>query len=198
VQSAVGAIAQNADVVVHAVPLAENEGVIERIVAIAANGHYSVHNITTHSTSSGTWVDLDLEVDPELSFRLAHALATDLETSLRKDLTDTRRVADVNVHIEPRDQILAKGVDFSSHETREYVEWIESTQREIAHTRGVQDIALQKLNGKIYLSCHLLIDADRSISQVHTIAEEMENRLRRELPQLGRVVIHTEPYEGKK
>jgi len=28
---------------------------------------------------------------------------------------------------------------------------------------------------------------------VHGIAEEVENRLRREFPQLGRVVIHTEP-----
>lgn len=197
VQNAVRAIAPNADVVVHPIPMAEDEGVMEKIIAIAARGHYAIHNITTHWTARGLWVDLDFEVDPKVSFEKAHALATDLETRLRKEFTDARVIADVNVHIEPRDQELARGVEFSERETREYVEWIEAIQQQTEHTRGVRDIALQKLNGKIYLSCHLAINADRSILQVHTIAEEMENRLRRELPQLGRVVIHTEPYEGK-
>lgn len=197
VQSAVRAVAPNADVIVHAVPRAENEGVLEKILAIAARGHYPVHNITTHSTASGMWVDLDLEVDPEITFERAHTLATELETGLRKELAETRKIADVNVHIEPRDQVLARGVEFSPHERREYIEWIETIQRDIVKTRGVQDIALQKMNGKIYLSCHLLIEPDCPIAQVHHIAEEMEIRLRRELPQLGRVVIHTEPFTGK-
>lgn len=196
VQNAVRVIAPNADVVVHAVPRAENEGVLEKILAIAARGHYSVHNITTHSTATGMWVDLDLEVDPGLSFERSHALATDLETALRKGLAETRKIADVNVHIEPRDQVLTRGVEFSPHERGEYIEWIETIQRDVAQTQGVQDIALQKMNGKIYLSCHLLIDRACPIAKVHHIAEEMEIRLRRELPQLGRVVIHTEPFIG--
>jgi len=193
-QTAVRAIAPNADVVVHPVPDAENEGVMEKIIAIAARGHYAIHNITTHWTARGLWVDLDLEVDPAVSFERAHALASDLEARLRREFVDAPVIADVNVHIEPRDQELARGIEFSPRETREYVEWIEAIQRGIEHTHGVQDIALQKLNGKIYLSCHMLIDRDRSILQVHSIAEEMEIRLRRELPQLGRVVIHTEPF----
>lgn len=194
VQNAVRTIAPNADVVVHTVPMAEDEGVMEKIIAIAARGHYAIHNITTHWTARGMWVDLDLEVDRDVSFVRAHAQASDLETRLRKEFADARLVADVNVHIEPRDQELARGVEFSAREMREYVEWIETIQRGIEYTHGAQDIALQKLNGKIYLSCHLLIDRGRSISQVHGIAEEMEIRLRRELPQLGRVVIHTEPF----
>jgi len=196
VQSAVRAIAPNADVVVHPVPDAENEGVMEKIIAIAARGHYAIHNITTHWTARGLWLDLDLEVDPAVSFERAHALASDLEARLRREFVDAPVIADVNVHIEPRDQELARGIEFSPRETREYVEWIEAIQRGIEHTHGVQDIALQKLNGKIYLSCHVLIDRSRSILQVHGIAEEMEIRLRRELPQLGRVVIHTEPFSG--
>ena len=55
-------------------------------------------------------------------------------------------------------------------------------------------LRLQRLNGRVYLSFHLLIDTNRSTTEVHAIAEEVENRLRRELPQLGRVVIHAEPY----
>lgn len=145
------------------------------------------------------WIDLDLEVDPETPFERAHAMATDLETRLRTQLASIQHMADVNVHIEPRDQRLARGVELSPRDARVYVDRVETIQREVPHARGVQDIALQRLNGRVYLSFHLLIDSDRSITEIHSIAEEMENRLRRDLPELGRVVIHTEPYtKGEK
>lgn len=199
VQQAVRTIEPNADVTVHAIPVAYNEGVMERVIAIAARGHYAVHNITTHWTRRGMWIDLDLEVDPETPFERAHAMATDLETRLRTQLASIQHMADVNVHIEPRDQRLARGVELSPRDARVYVDRVETIQREVPHARGVQDIALQRLNGRVYLSFHLLIDSDRSITEIHSIAEEMENRLRRDLPELGRVVIHTEPYtKGEK
>lgn len=194
VQSAVRAVAPNADVVVNAIPVAANEGVMEKVIAVAARGHYAVHNITTHWTKRGMWIDLDLEVDPETSFERAHAMATDLEMRLRSHLASMQRIADVNVHVEPRDPALMQGVEVAPRDARHYVERIEMIQRSVPHTRGVQDIALQQLSSRVYLSFHLLIDSDRTITQVHAIAEVVENRLRRDLPQLGRVVIHTEPY----
>lgn len=199
VQSAVRAIAPNADVVVNAIPVAYKEGVTEKVIAVAARGHYAVHNITTHWTRRGMWIDLDLEVDPETTFERAHAMATDLELRLRTHLASMQNIADVNVHIEPRDPGLVQGVEVAPKDARKFVDRIEEIRRGVPHARGVQDIALQQLNGQVYLSFHLLIDSDQSVTQVHTIAEEVENRLRRDLPQLGRVVIHTEPYaKGEK
>ncbi len=199
VQSAVRAISPNADVIVNAIPVATKEGVMEKVIAVAARGHYAVHNITTHWTKRGMWIDLDLEVDPETSFERAHAMATDLELRLRTHLASMQHIADVNVHIEPRDPALVQGVEVAPKDARQYVERIEAIERSVPHTRGVQDIALQQLNSQVYLSFHLLIDSDQNVIQVHSIAEEVENRLRRDLPQLGRVVIHTEPYaKGEK
>ncbi len=195
-QEALRAISPNADVVVHTVPVAENEGVLERIQAVAAREHRSVHNITTHWTDRGIWIDLDLEVDPALTFDQAHEVATALEKQLREELArmePANTVADVNVHIEPREEELAVGGDVEPSEAAHYVERISSIGRELKHTAGCQDIQVHKLKGRIYLSFHLLIDADRPTAEVHGIAEEMEDRLRREFPQLGRVVIHTEP-----
>lgn len=194
VQDAVRAISPNADVVVHTVPAAENEGVLEKIQSVAASGHFAVHNVTTHLTQRGMWIDLDLEVDPKSTFERAHALATDLEAQLRAELASTRQVADVNVHIEPREEGLTKGVELVPGHASAYIERMDAVRREIPHARECQDIALQELNGRVYLSLHLLIDPDRPIAEVHSIAEDMENRLRREFPQLGRVMIHAEPY----
>jgi cation diffusion facilitator family transporter len=195
-QEVLRAISPNVDVVVHTVPIAENEGILERIQAVAARGHFAVHNITTHWTDRGVWIDLDLEVDPALSFEQAHTLATTLESQVRGELANMQLsapVADVNAHIEPRDEELAAGWDVDPTEASHYIEQIKTIGRELKHTTGCQDIEVHKIKGRVYLSFHLLIDAKRPTAEVHGIAEEMENRLRREFPQLGRVVIHTEP-----
>jgi cation diffusion facilitator family transporter len=197
VRDAARAIAPNADVVVFTVPTAENEGLLERIEAIAAREHFDVHNITTHLTKSGVWIDLDLEVDPNITFERAHAMATDLETRLRAEVGEDSAfgsIADINVHIEPLAQELVEGLEMPPRDAARYVAQIEKIAAEIPSVGGCQDIALQRLDGGVYLSLHLLIDADQSVASVHSIAEEMENRLRREFPQLGRVVIHAEPY----
>ena len=67
-QQAVRSISPEADVVVQAVPIADGEGILERIQSVASREHLPVHNITTHWTDQGIWIDLDLEVDPKLSF----------------------------------------------------------------------------------------------------------------------------------
>ncbi len=196
-EECVRAITPNADVVVHAVPFVENEMVMARIKAVAAREHLAVHNITTHWTERGTWIDLDLEVDPALSFDQAHELATTLERKLREALTNmepTFVIGDVNVHIEPREEELMEGGDVDPVEAAHYADKIREIGRGLEHTGGCQDIRVHKLKGRVYLSFHLLIDALRPIAEVHDIAEEMEDRLRREFPELGRVVIHTEPY----
>jgi len=78
-------------------------------------------------------------------------------------------------------------------EATSYIARVHAIEREFPRTGGCHDIELHRVNGKVYLSCHLLINEGVSIAEVHEIAEQLENRLRLEFPELGRVVIHTEP-----
>jgi cation diffusion facilitator family transporter len=204
IRNAVNELAPSADVSVMTVPIAAEEGVLEVIEAVAARGRHAVHNITTHLSERGLWIDLDLEVDPQLTFEAAHRLASDLEAELRTELdrpgdaggrpVGPARVADINVHIEPRAAELVQGVELPPEEARTFIERIEAIHRRIPHARACQDIDVQRLAGRIYLAFHLLLDPELSIEEVHAAAEEMENQLRREFPQLGRVMIHTEPF----
>jgi cation diffusion facilitator family transporter len=202
VQDAVRSVSPHADVVVHTVPTSEQQGILERIQMIAARGHFSIHNITTHWTGRGMWIDLDLEVDPGLTLERAHTVATELESRLRAEFGEgntsgTDQVADINVHIEPRAEELVKGADLPANQSKKYAERVEAIRKELPHTHAIQDLQAQKLNGKVYLSFHVIVDPDSSIAEVHSLSEEMENRLRRESPELGRVVIHAEPFKGK-
>jgi divalent metal cation (Fe/Co/Zn/Cd) transporter len=197
IRDAVHPVSPNADVVVTTVPIAENEGVFEMIQSIAARGHFAVHNISTHLTKTGMWIDLDLEVDPGITFDKAHAIATDLETRLRAGLAaskDSPRIADINVHIEPRAAELVNGNELTPRDAAKYVEQIHAHCADIPHVRGCQDIDVQRLDGQVYLAFHMQLDPELSLADVHSATEEMENRLRREFPLLGRVVIHAEPY----
>ena len=197
VQDAVHIVAPTADVVVHAVPVAEEEGILEKIQAIAARGHFAVHNITAHLTPRGMWIDLDLEVEPAATFERAHTLATELETRLRAELAqDESRVADIHVHIEPRTEGLKMGKELTPKEAARYVERIQAITKAVPHTRGCHGIEVQRIHEHVYLAFHLLVEADLTIAHVHSVAEEMENRLRREFPELGRVVVHTEPEKS--
>jgi divalent metal cation (Fe/Co/Zn/Cd) transporter len=198
-EQAVRSVAPNADVVVHTNPIAESETILEVIQAVAARERVSAHNVNTHWTGRGMWIDLDLEIDPALSFELAHARATDLEAKLRSEFATeaaSTPVAEINVHIEPRPEESAVGTPLEPAEADPYVERVTRISREFEQTGGCHDIELHRIDGKIYLCFHLLIHAGVPIAEVHGIAEEVENRLRREFPELGRVVIHTEPRPG--
>jgi cation diffusion facilitator family transporter len=199
VQDAVRSILPHADVVVHAVPSSEQQGILERIQMVAARGHFSIHNVTTHWTGRGIWIDLDLEVDPSLTLEHAHALATELESRLRAEFgalssPNSAQVADINVHIEPRAEELVRGAELPANQAKKYAERVEAIRRELPHTHAIQDLQVQRLNAKVYVSFHVIVDPDSSIAEVHSLSEEMENRLRREFPELGRVVIHAEPF----
>jgi cation diffusion facilitator family transporter len=195
-QLAVHNIVPEADVVVDTNPIAEDEGILERIQSVASREHVSIHNVTTHWTESGIWINLDLEVDPGLSFEAAHEQATNLETRLRTELIQidaSTSVAEINAHIEPRGREPGIGAQLDPAEAQPYTERMEAISDELPQCCGCHDIVLHKVNGRIYLSFHMLVNVKASIAEVHDIAEELENRLRREFPELGRVVIHTEP-----
>jgi divalent metal cation (Fe/Co/Zn/Cd) transporter len=80
----------------------------------------------------------------------------------------------------------------------QYIKQILAASQEIPHVRACRDIDVQRLDGHVYLALHLLIDVDQSVADVHLISEEMENRLRRQFPELGRVVIHAEPFKASR
>lgn len=202
VRETVRGLAPGADVVIHALPVTDDEGLLERILAVAAAGHFAVHNVTTYLTPEGIRVDLDLEVPPGLSFEQAHARASELEDRLRADVgrflhpeaTEGRGVADVNVHIEPRAEVLLAGTALAPAERAVYVRRLEAVLAEVPQARRCYDVDVQRVAGGVYLAFHLQVTAELSVAAVHAVTEDVENRLRRELPELGRVVIHAEPF----
>lgn len=192
VEQAVRAVAPGADVLVDTEPSAENENVLERIQAVAAREHLAVHHVTAHQTPKGLYIDLDLEVEPSLSFEAAHEMASHIEGALAAEFGN---LADINVHIEPRDQQTIFTKELSPEQTRSYSERLAAVCKEFSAIAGIQDVRWQRLEKGVYLSLHVMMDAAHPITEVHQLANQLETRLRRELPELRRILIHTEPVK---
>lgn len=67
-------------------------------LAKSVDGVRSIHRLRTRRVGSGWFVDLHVEVDPEMTVRESHDIATAVQFKL---LEDGPSVADVTVHIEP-------------------------------------------------------------------------------------------------
>ena len=161
VETAIRATVPGADLVVDTVPSAENENLLERIRAVADHGHFAVHHITTHHTQRGLYVDLDLEVEPSLSFDEAHTQSTKLETELTAEFG---ALADINIHIEPRDKETLSAVELPAEHARHYSERLDAVACEFPVVRACQDVRLQRMRCGVYLSFHALIDANRTVT----------------------------------
>jgi cation diffusion facilitator family transporter len=69
-------------------------------LAQSVSGVRSIHRLRTRRVGSGWFVDLHVEVDPDMTVRKSHDIATQVQHKL---LEDGPSVADVTVHIEPDD-----------------------------------------------------------------------------------------------
>lgn len=61
--------------------------------------------------------------------------------------------------------------------------------------RETEKCFVRKAGMKYHVDLHAKVDADISVKQGHFISHELKDALRRELPQLGHVLIHIEPVE---
>ena len=72
---------------------------IER-AARAISGVRGIHNIRTRGGDGMIWVDLHIQVDPEMHVDQAHEIASEVAEKIEQEIGET---SDVTVHIEPAD-----------------------------------------------------------------------------------------------
>src|SRR5215470_5255063 len=182
-----------ADVVVHAEPQAPSaENLLESIRATSQRLGYSIHDLSVHQQQEKLFVELHLEVDEKLTLREAHRQATELEDAI---LELPERPAEVNIHIEPMGSKIAKSS--SAGEMRDLAEAIERFVNKLTSEYdefvNCHDVHVRQVQQHILASCHCLMKAALTITQVHDVTAAFEDRVKEKFPQIFRVTIHPEP-----
>ena len=185
VEAAVHDALPGSDVVVHVEPQQDQAALAERALAAAQRVPRvrEIHNLTVLRVGGSTEVSLHLKLPGDVPLEDAHEVATEVERAIVESVPE---VDAVQTHLEPLAEA-AEGRDVAGD--RDLVERIVREEtggppRELRFLRTGDGL-------RAYLT--LGLDPSTSLADAHARASEIEERIRRERPEIADVVVHTEP-----
>src|ERR671937_669843 len=190
VENAVQTALPESDVVVHVEPQVDHAELRERALAAAQRvpSVPEIHNLSVLSIDGRTEVSLHLKLPGDLPLLEAHVVATEVEHAIVDSVPE---VDSVQTHLEPLGEEAA-----GTSAAREDVEHDHAAvSRIVRETTGASPRELRFLDTDDGLVAYLTLALDPSIAlaAAHARASEVEERIRRELPEVSDVIVHTEP-----
>jgi cation diffusion facilitator family transporter len=187
VEEAVRSALPGSDVVVHVEPAAEDAALRERIhaAALTVPRVREMHNVRIVAVDGGLQVSLHLKLPPDLTLEEAHEVASRVERAIADAVPE---VVTVQTHLEPLREP-AEGRTAVAEEDAERIRRI-VVERTGSPPREVR--FLQTDDGRVAFLT-LVVDPASTLAEAHALASEVEEEIRRALPELADVSVHTEP-----
>ena len=135
-------------------------------------------------------ISLDLEVDGALTLAAAHDIASGLEAAVRDELGPD---VEVESHIEPLQTHGLAGHDAAPPRVEAVRAALDTLAREGGALRDIHDVRVRETNDGEIVNFHCDVDPAMRIDEVHEKVDELERGLRRQFPQIKRVIGHAEP-----
>jgi cation diffusion facilitator family transporter len=185
VEEAVERALPNADVVVHVEPQ-EDATLRERVhaAAVAVPRVREVHNVALVDVGGRTELSLHLKLPGELTLDEAHEVAEQLEHAICKAIPE---IAGVQTHLEPLTEASeAAEVDVDAEAL---------VRRVVREETGgdPRELRFLRTDGGLVAFLTLGLDGASRLDAAHARASEIEERIRRERPDVADVIVHTEP-----
>jgi cation diffusion facilitator family transporter len=185
VEAAVHEALPQSDVVVHVEPQEDEAALRERALA-AAQGVPQVreiHNLSVLRTDDGAEVSLHLKLPADLPLEDAHAVASEVEQAISESVPE---VVSVQTHLEPLAEP-ARGTTVE-RDTR----FVEEIVR-AATGASPRELRFLETDEGLVAFVTLGLDPGTPLADAHRRASEVEERIRRERPEIADVIVHTEP-----
>jgi cation diffusion facilitator family transporter len=182
-----------ADVVVHSIPTASRaESVHDRIRAVAARSNLNIHDVTVQEYHHQLHVEQHLEVPETMTLRAAHALVTQLESEIRREVPE---ISTILTHIESEPATIERPE--SLERDRQLEVRLRRTAQAFPEILDIHEVFVTRAhnNGadRIQVSCHCTLPDDLPMSRVHEIITALENAFKLDCPEVSRLLIHPEP-----
>jgi len=127
-------------------------------------------------TGKRFYVEMHVSLDSNLGFESTHKIALDIEREVKSVVRNAR----VTIHTEPPEN------------GQEIWKLVKDTAEGVAGSRGVHNIHIQKINGKLIIDLHLEVSADRTVKEAHYVADQVENKIKAANPNISEVTVHME------
>ncbi|MEJ2759205.1 MAG: cation diffusion facilitator family transporter [Anaerolineales bacterium] len=158
----------------------DSEGIAD--VANGVPGVLFVHRIRSRGTPDAAFVDLHVKVSPGMSTARAHAVASEVERRLVKNISQVREAL---VHIEPVKKVQPSLWERMAEDIRRLAEGMGI---------GMHDLHIHTdLDEGYVVEIHLEFSDQVSLRQAHDLAEKFEQEVQRYWPDIKDIITHLEP-----
>jgi cation diffusion facilitator family transporter len=185
VEAAVEGALPGADIVVHVEPV-EDAGLRERAhaAAVGVPRVREVHNLTLVDVDGRTELSLHVKLPGDLSLDEAHEIAEQLEAAICAAVPE---IAGVQTHLEP----LAEAREAREVDAEDAV----AVRRIVRAATGGEprELRFLRTTGGLVAFLTLALEGGTTLAAAHERASEIEERIRRERPEIADVIVHTEP-----
>jgi len=173
------------DVVVHVEPGRAEGRTRERVLAAALGVSQvrEIHNLTVLEVDGRVEVSLHLKLPGDLALERAHEIAEQVEQAI---LTAVPEVEDVRTHLEPIREAAP------AHEVAIDADAVERVVREETGA-APRELRFVRTDDGIVAFLTLALAGNEPLSDAHARASLVEERIRRAVPGIADVVVHTEP-----
>jgi cation diffusion facilitator family transporter len=184
VEDAVERALPGSDVVVHVEPLAD-PGLRDRAhaAALSVRSVREIHNLALVEVGGRTELSLHLKLPGDLSLEEAHSAAEEVEQAIRAAAPE---IDAVHIHLEPLTETSP------GREVALSPDVIERIVRDATGT-APRELRFLRTDGGLVAFLTLGLDPQSPLNEAHARASEIEERIRRERPDIADVIVHTEP-----
>jgi divalent metal cation (Fe/Co/Zn/Cd) transporter len=166
---------------------AQQSDLVERVHAAAARngGVRDLHNVTVEREADGSLhLTMHAKLPGDQTVAKASNTSRELERSIRTELPEVKRI---DIHLEPMEPQVVPGQDVTARNAqlalrvREVVESHPEVKRCL-------DVELSNRGNRIYVHVVAEVAGDISLEHAHRIESELEEMIRREIPEAHEVV----------
>jgi len=122
-------------------------------------------------------VNMNISLDSELKFEDVHEIISNVERRVKKVIPNAR----VTVQTQP----LGSGQE-------EVWRLVKEVAERVHGSRGVHNINIQIVGGKICVDFHFEVSANMTMKQTYDISDQIERELRAANPSIGEITVHME------
>lgn len=195
VEKRVKEILPTAEVIIHTDPTEiKDEAITEKIRNIASVNEFKIHSVHIHETQKKLTIDLHLEVPPQLSLGQTHKVADRLEEEIREKIP---KVNEINIHLEPIEEPPTEYWDVSNESEKKMIQEIREIVENITGPKSCHEIRIRKVKGKYYIYIHCTLDETMPIGEAHELTSKIELKIKKKIPEINEINIHTEPPDHK-
>jgi cation diffusion facilitator family transporter len=195
---AVQRIVPEADVVVHTVPRqSSTESIFDQVRAVAGRNNVGVHEVSVQSIGGKLRVEQHVELNEALTLVEAHNFVTAMEAEILREVPEVKSVL---THIESEPGTIERAQPLSGDKTGQVESEAERVERSLRAAAAqfpeildVHEILVGRTGEHIQLSCHCTLPDELTMQRVHEVITGLEDRLKLECPEVGKVLIHPEP-----